>query len=327
MFLLILSLLVCSVLIFFFAHKASEYGTYIAKCKNWNEGFVGVLFLAFATSMPELFTSIAAVPACLSVCKIDLGMANALGSLIVNLMILAMLDIFVNKGKTFVHADRDNILTGSFTLVLLGVIALIMLIRRSYPNCFMFMGIGAESFVLPLIYLFGMKKLFHKRHSEKKTCPVKQPSFTMFFLLLFSVFLLGVWLGQIGNTIVNISSINENFIGSLLLAFVSSLPELSVSLAALRMGSINMSIGNILGSNFFDVCIVPAMDFCYRKGAMLANVSGVNFVIVGFAFLLTSIVVLSLYRDRTRKRVKFILPSVLIIILGLSAYVLIFKFG
>ena len=325
--LLILSLLVCSALIFFVSHKASEYGAYVAKCKNWSEGFVGVLFLAFATSMPELFTSVAAVPSCLSIGKIDLGMANALGSLIINLMILAFLDIFINKGKTFTHANKDNIITGSFTLILLVLIALIMLVRRSFPNCFMFLGIGAESFVLPLIYIFGMRKLFHKRHAKEKKCSEKQPSFTMFFVLLFTVFLLGVWLGQIGNAIVEISTINESFVGSLLLAFVSSLPELSVSLAALRLGSINMSIGNILGSNFFDVCIVPAMDFCYRKGAMLANVGGVNFIIVGFAFALTSIVVFSLHQQKKVKRPKFLLPSILIVILGLSAYALIYKFG
>ena len=68
----------------------------------------------------------------------------------------------------------------------------------------------------------------------------------------------------------------RSFVGSLFVAMATTLPELAVTLSALRLGALDMAIGNLLGSNLFNVAIVAIDDLFYRPGDLLAHVSPVH---------------------------------------------------
>ena len=59
--------------------------------------------------------------------------------------------------------------------------------------------------------------------------------------------------------------LGEVVFGSFFLAIVTSLPELIVSLSAMKLDAVNMAIGNILGSNIFNFSILPIQDFLHKK--------------------------------------------------------------
>ena len=80
--------IICAILIFILSHSVSRYGKEMAKRMNWREGFVGIIFLAFATSLPEIATSISSL---IKTGQLSLGFGDSIGSVIMNLMVIFLL--------------------------------------------------------------------------------------------------------------------------------------------------------------------------------------------------------------------------------------------
>jgi cation:H+ antiporter len=69
---------------------------------------------------------------------------------------------------------------------------------------------------------------------------------------------------------------SRSFVGTLFMAFVTTLPEIAVTLSALRLRALDMAIGNLLGSNLFNVTILAIDDLFYTRGPLLADASPVH---------------------------------------------------
>ncbi|MFH1790628.1 MAG: hypothetical protein ABH885_01415 [Candidatus Omnitrophota bacterium] len=323
----------CSVLIACTGSLAARYGHTVARIMNWEAGFVGVLFLAVATSMPEVFTSLSTVPEALSINKIDLGFGDAIGSLIVNLIFLAILDIVFYRGSILSMVTRGHLMGGIFTVSLLTVLVVFAVARACFDIGLSFMGVGLESILIIAMYGTGMWRLVMKRHvilDEAEAVPGEKSEavvWAKFAVLLFLIFVLGVWLANIGSRISGETRINESFVGNLILAASTSLPELSVSLAALRMGSADMCVGNIVGSNFFDVCIISGMDILYRKGPILADIGRINIFAGALAMVLTVILCLGLAVAAGRGRRNISWAALSILFVGAAGYFVIYRCG
>ncbi len=79
----------------------------------------------------------------------------------------------------------------------------------------------------------------------------------------------GVWLPFVGADLADAMGWQRSFVGSLFVACATSVPELVVTIAALRFGAVNMAIANLLGSNLFDILILAVDDIFYRKGPIV----------------------------------------------------------
>ena len=321
--------IICSILIITASHFVCKCGKDLAIKMNWHEAFIGVLFLAFATSLPELSASLSSIPKVLAVNSVNLGFGNAIGSLIINMMLIGFLDFFQGKGRILLHADKTNISTGAFTMVLLATLAIFSFLRLIGPLGFYFFGVGIESFLILGLYFLGMKRIFRRRHAKETKSNYKfaGTEWIKFVMLLIIIFALGVWLANIGKRISETTSINQSFIGAFILAFSTSLPELAVSISALKIGSIDMAIANILGSNFFDVCIIPLMDIVYRSGPILRAIAPVNIFITVLALAMTAIVIAGLSVRSKDTRMKLGWDTTLILTLGTIGYYVIYRVG
>jgi cation:H+ antiporter len=91
------------------------------------------------------------------------------------------------------------------------------------------------------------------------------------FIVLGSVVILvcGILLVRTAESIATQTGLGSSFIGVTLLASATSLPELSTTIAAVRLGSQSMAIANIFGSNLIMIFLLLPADLCYRKGAIL----------------------------------------------------------
>ena len=69
---------------------------------------------------------------------------------------------------------------------------------------------------------------------------------------------------------------SRSFVGTLFMAFVTTLPEIAVTLSAVRPRALDMAIGNLLGSNLFNVTVLAIDDIFYARGPLLADVSPVH---------------------------------------------------
>ena len=87
------------------------------------------------------------------------------------------------------------------------------------------------------------------------------------------------------NEIAELTGLGATFVGSTLVALVTSLPELVTTIAAIKIGANDMAIGNLLGSNMFNVFAVGLTDFFYTQGRFLAVIDP-SFVLVGTLGLL-----------------------------------------
>jgi cation:H+ antiporter len=111
----------------------------------------------------------------------------------------------------------------------------------------------------------------------------------------------GAWLPFVGVRLAEVMGWHKTFVGTLFVAGATSLPELVVTAAALRLGALDMAIANLLGSNLFNIAILAVDDAFFRRGPLLSFVSPTQAVSATSAVVMTGIVIVALlYRPRTR---------------------------
>lgn len=133
-----------------------------------------------------------------------------------------------------------------------------------------------------------------------------------------------MWLPFIGKELAEIHGWHSSFVGTLFIATATSLPELVVTLAALRLDALDMAIGNLLGSNLFNVLILAIDDLFFLRGPLLSHVSEIHAVTALSALIMTGAVIVGLiYRPRTRlmKTVGWVSLSLLAVYI-LNVYIL-----
>jgi cation:H+ antiporter len=90
-------------------------------------------------------------------------------------------------------------------------------------------------------------------------------------------------------TIAEITGLGTTFVGTTLVALVTSLPELVTTLAAARLGADDMAIGNLFGSNLFNMFALGLIDIFYVQGRFLQTIDPVFLLIGMLGLLMTSI--------------------------------------
>ncbi len=102
------------------------------------------------------------------------------------------------------------------------------------------------------------------------------------------------FLPGLGARIAEMTGLGQTFVGSLFIAMSTSLPELVVTMATVRIGAIDLALGNLFGSNLFNVAILAADDIIYTKGPILADVSSNHLITAASAIAMTAAVVVGL---------------------------------
>jgi cation:H+ antiporter len=87
-------------------------------------------------------------------------------------------------------------------------------------------------------------------------------------------------LPRIGQTIAQETGFSESFVGTLFIAIATSLPEVVVSVSAVRIGAIDLAVGNVLGSNLFNILILALDDLVFTSGPILASSSHSHFIAI-----------------------------------------------
>ena len=123
-------------------------------------------------------------------------------------------------------------------------------------------------------------------------------------VLAVVIVLCGIWLATIGDRMAlprdqGGFGLGQSFVGTFFLAISTSLPELVVCLAAIRMGLLDMALGNVLGSNMLNLAIIFAADIGLRGASILHYASSSHLVTAGMILMLTSVGMMGLqYRSK-----------------------------
>lgn len=302
-----LQFLLCLALITGAGQRLSLYGGIIAEEMGLSLTWVGLVLIASVTSLPELATGLSSVAAADSP---DIAVGDVLGSCVFNLMLIVILDFLLRKESVYTRAHIGHALSAGFGVVLIGFVGSSILLSQAG----MMWSLGHVGLYTPLILVFyalAIRTLFRyeqaqplpltKREVRKHGISLEQAKLGYVMASLI-VIVAGIWLPFVGKEIAGMMGWEESFVGTLFVALVTSLPEAVVTIFALRLGAVDLALGNILGSNLFNIAILALDDLAYLPGPLLAAVSPAHIISVLSAMMMSGIAIVGLFY-RPQKRV------------------------
>ena len=329
-----LKFIVCAAIIFYSGKRVAKYGDIIAEKTGLGGLWIGVILVAIATSLPEIFTGVGST---VFVNAPDLTVGNLYGANTYNLLNISLLD-FLNKGSPLLSSvSTGQLLTAglSLTPLLIASIGIFLSIRLPQLS---FMNISLYSILILIAYLVTIRAIFRFERSQQQILRElkKEEEILLKYndislkraCILYGFFAImiagaGIWLAYIGEELARLLSLGQNFIGSLFIGFATTLPEITVSVAALRIGAKELAVANMLGSNLFNISIIFLNDVLYRKAPIFNALSQQHIFTALVVILMTIIVCVGLIL-KPKKKMKLGLSNYsigLIIVFILGAYV------
>ncbi len=322
--------LILVVIIFFAGKNLVKYGDILAEKLNIGRSIIGLIFIASVTSLPELITGISAAA---YVQSPDLVAGEIFGSCMANLFLLAILDAFVRDQPLTTKVHYGFTLSSAFGVVLITFAGVSLLLDDIIPS----IGwVSVSSFVIMFVYIIALKlttdyekrllKTAAREVAEELHYEKVQLKEVIIKSILFSILIIfaAIFLPDVGHKITEIFGLSETFFGSLFIAISTSLPELAVSIAAVRLNLVQIAVANLLGSNIFNIFILPIADIFYTKGSILSNMSLTNLLPAGFSVLMTGIVIVGLIYKAERKFLPLAYESIVLIFVYIVGIYIIF---
>ena len=298
--------------------------------------WIGLVLLATVTSLPELATGVSAV----TVADVpDIAVGDVLGSCVFNLMLIGAIDLFYRPEPILSRVDQGQILAAGFGILLIGIVALGILAEGQRMSAGGF-WLGPYTPLVLVLYGIAVRRVF-QFEQKRMAAVVKAEAEALHYqdvservvyrsviLYAFIVVGAGVWLSFLGGRIADVTGWGETFVGNLLIAASTSLPEIATSFAALRLAAPDLAISNLFGSNLFNIAILAIDDAAYIQGPLLAHVSVDHLFSAITALMMTGICITGLMY-RTQKKAWMFMGWDAIALLSLyvlNAYLL-FTFG
>jgi len=283
-------------------YKLSQYGNRIAARTGISQTFLGIILFSTVTSLPELTVCITSASV---VGEPDLALGNIFGSNLFNLLLIAVFDIVQGRGAILDLLSPGHVIAASIGVVLVGIAILGIGLGLNLN----LLWIGIESIILIFIYLVAVRILYHHEvlglvpetaeTQEKSQTGGEKSLYLHFALGALAIVGAAFWLSHTADAIAQTTGWGRSFIGSFMLAVVTSLPELAVGIPLIRMGAFNMAIGSLLGSNLFNIAIIPLTDIFFTQGAILAHGCPNHILTAVLGIVMTNIVIVDLiYRAK-----------------------------
>lgn len=275
------------VLVLWGADKLTDGATALARRFHVPDLVIGLTVVAFGTSLPEFVTSFTAVLHHYEA----ISMGNILGSNIFNTLLIVGASALTYP----IWVSRSS-LSKDIPFALLASLALYVLCQDTVfadaDTQVITMGDGLILllfFVIFMYYTFSMAK---SSDVATESADQKVPEYSLWRIALYIVLgLAGLIFG--GNFFVESASdlarswgVSEHVIGVTIVAGGTSLPELATSIVAARKGNSAIAIGNVIGSNIFNIFFVVGV--C----ALVSPISAMSITEVDLLLLLGSILLL-----------------------------------
>ena len=221
-----------------------ESSSLIAKKFGIPSIIIGLTIVAMGTSAPEFSVSVQSAIAGMN----DISIANVIGSNIFNLLVVLGLSTLVGKLK--INNYKDVIVMLLVGLVVLLFVSDGVLLR-------------SEGVTLLVLFIFYVGSLIYKAFNENEECEeIKEKQRPLFLTIVLGIVGLAaiVWGGNLvvdsASVIAQQLGMSENLIGLTIVSIGTSLPELVTSLVATKKGELDIAVGNVIGSNIFNLLLI-----------------------------------------------------------------------
>lgn len=285
--------------------RLAHDGDLIAERTGLGKAWVGAVLVAAATSLPELATDVAAVRQG----HVDLAVGDLFGSSMANMLILAIADLALRHRRILTRIAVNQALVGLLAIVLTGIAAAGILSDGDLS----ILGVGWAPLLVGFTYLAGVRLLQENRReppfqraaaedeaADPEAGGLLKPAIG-FALAALAILVAAPFLANSTAQIASMLGVSAGVVGVILLAVTTSLPEVSVTVAGLRAGSYDLAIGNLLGSNCFNMAILLVLDVVDGGGPLLAGVGPGVMIGAMFAIVLTGQTLMQVLNTNERR--------------------------
>lgn len=313
----------------------------LAERLNLSGGWIGLVLVATVTSLPELVSSGTAT----ALGNVDLAFGGILGSCCFNITIIVLLNGLVRGGSVLRGVSAAHALTSSFGLVLIAVALLGFVVLEKFAGSPRILSLCELVWVTIIFvtYLGCVRLAYRFEHrAEPKalprpTIPPGTKGYGAIAFLAVIIVAASWWLAGLADVLSTheIEAIGRplgaTFVGAFFLAIGTSLPEITTSIAAVRLGNLDLALGNIFGSNMFNIFVIPflkGVSLFQGESLMVQGNQAPNIMTGLLAMLLTGIAVGGLTYQSSRKTLRwFGFDSVLIAVVYIGGMILLMAGG
>lgn len=297
--------------------RLAESGDEIAEKARLSRLVVGMLMVAAATSLPEIVIDVSAALADAP----DLAVGDLFGSSMANMAILGLVDL-IGRHQVWnrVEAGHPRVASVAIALTALATLGLLT------PTGLSLGWVGIESVLITAAYvasLAWMRRSPYSRFGGEVPLPLDggpdedtqlRPVIVRFLGATALIFVAAPVVALSAEGISDEAGIGQTFIGTTLLAFTTSLPELVASLAALRIGAHDLAVGNLFGSNCFNMVALLFADVAYLEGPLLGAVHPGQ-AVGGLAAILLMSIALAAIVHGTEVRIRRLEPDATLLLI------------
>ncbi len=319
--------LVATIIIVAAAIKLAQYGDIIAVRTNLGGLFIGTLLLAGATSLPELLTAINSI----NQGEPGLTIGNFFGSSMFNMLMIGLLDLSYRQGRILKRVAVSHSLTAGLAVLLTGLAVFFIEAKIDFRIGWF----GVDSLLLVGFYFFGTY-LIQASNSLTTTEPGEVdlsglPSLRRSLLGFAAATVVLVFITPVlvssSIDIAEATGLSTGFVGVTLVAVVTSLPEVVTTVSAVRIRAYDLAVGNLFGSNVFNIFALGVTDLFYTDGGLLFDLTP-SLSLAGMLALLMTALALIGNLARVEKRLWFIeVDAILLVMFYLGGMFFLYERG
>jgi cation:H+ antiporter len=302
--------------------------------------FLGSVVLGIATSLPEIATTVSAAANGAG----SLAGNNLLGGVAMQIAVLAAVDMFALRGRALTSFEPSSsvLLHGVFLLLLLTIAGAAII----GPDVALGGRVSPWSLALAAVYGLALYSLvLHER--EPRWVPrgeVARPPASAadlrgvlvagyadtslrrlvleFAAYSFVVLAAGMGVAISGEAIAELTGLGQTLIGATLVAVATSLPEVSTTFNAVRIGAYSIAVGNILGTNTVEVALLLPADLFYGEGSIFAALDEASLMLTLLGAAVSLIYLWGVLERRDRTICNLGVDSALVLVTYLGGMVL-----
>jgi cation:H+ antiporter len=259
----------------------------IAEATRLGGLWVGSLLVAAATSLPEVSTDVAAI----RVGAPDLAAGDLFGSCMANMLILALVDL-ASGGDRRQTGVQAHVLSASLAISLVTLAGLSLLFQGG-PTL---LGVGFDTLAIAAVFLAGSAAIYRVASESRAAAPESEhapvslrAAGARFAISAVAILAIAPPFARSARDLAELTGLGTTFFGTLLLGLSTSLPELVASLAAVRLRALDIAIGNLFGSNAFNMVVFLALDVADGPGRIFASLDRMHAATVLASILLMAI--------------------------------------
>lgn len=329
-------------LVWFAGTRLARYAEVISERTGIGKAFLGALMLGGITSLPEVVTTSTAA----AIGNAPLAANNIFGGVAMQVAVLVLADAMVRgRALSLATAHSGVLLQGTLLVLVLALAATGILIGEPAGLPFGLWSLalfiaGALGFWLIHHYesdieweptaAEGVHRTRERKRAEGKAGNEQHPALSLRRAVLFSaaaggaIVAAGFVVAQTADALAQQTGLGSSFVGVALLPIATSLPEISTTVAAARLGQFEMAFSNVYGANLLDVGVLFLIDLIYAGGPVLNELGTFSIFGALLGIVTTTVYLAGLIERRSRTIFGLGVDSLVVLLCYLAGLAVLF---